>query len=386
MGVPLQKHRSALVEQGVNAYEPQSGVCHKMRPMHSVVDAGMDVRMISLSHAHHARASGYDRLTDYVHCTKINPLSSWSISQKVTARVLRPMIARSGVRWYHRDNLMSELSAARTWHAPGKRLYHFLYGENSYRYLGAMKSTGRKHPIVCTFHTPRDRFSQVVHSRRHLRRIDACVSLTGEMRDFFTDIVGPDRSFHVHHGIDTSFFTPAHAAKPSGDRIECLAVGSHMRDFDMLYAAARRLTRIAPETVFTVVAGKEDLSRFTALGNVQVLRNVSDADLLGLYRRATLFVLPVRSVTANNALLEAMSCALPVLSTDLPGVHDYVTPECARVIPAGDGEALAQKILELGEDSAARSAMSTASRERAMELDWSVIADRTVKIYQEICG
>lgn len=344
-----------------------------------------DVRMVVLRHAHHAQASGYDRLADYIQSTEIRPKLSLSLVERATARLSRPLIARSDVQWYHRAEFLAELRAAYSWHKPGERIYHFLYGENSYRYLGLLKRTGRHNPIVCTFHTPRRRFEEVVRTKKHLFGIDACIVLTREMQEYFSDVIGPDRVFFVPHGVDASHFSPA-APKPSSrkDVHECLAVGSHMRDFDALYSTATYLADRAPEVRLTIVAGKDDLGRFENLPNVSVRRQVPDAELLSIYRRASVFLLPVREVTANNALLEAMACGLPVVATDLPGVRDYVDDECARLVIPGSGVAMGEAVLAVLRDERVRGFMIRASRSRALQLDWTEIARQVIQVYERV--
>lgn len=357
---------------------------HAVAPVPVSVPA-TDVRMVVLRHAHHAQASGYDRLADYIQSTEIRPRQSWSFVERAAARLSRPLIARSEVQWYHRAEFMAELRAASSWHKPGSRIYHFLYGENSYRYLGLLNRTGRHNPIVCTFHTPRRRFEEVVRTKKHLFGVDACIVLTSEMQEYFSEIVGPDRVFHVPHGVDASHFSPA-ATSPGSrkDVHECLAVGSHMRDFDVLYSTATYLAERAPEVRLTIVAGKGGLGRFESLPNVSVRRQVPDAELLSIYRRSSVFLLPVREVTANNALLEAMACGLPVVATDLPGVRDYVDGECARLVIPGSGVDMGEAVLTVLRDECARGSMSRASRSRALQLDWTVIARQVIQVYERV--
>lgn len=344
--------------------------------------AALDIRLIVLRHAHHAGASGYDRLADYLPARRINPLRRRTLAQRAAGRLVRPLARRAALQWYHSDEVLAELRAAASWFRPGRRVYHFLYGENSYRYLGLLKRTGRRQPIVCTFHTPAERFGEVVRSRAHLSGLDACVALTTEMRDFFADLLGPERAVHIPHGVDTAHYRPA--PMPSGYRLEALAVGSHLRDFDALYEAARILAQRAPALRLTVVAGKERLASFARLPNVDLRHKVPDPELLGLYQRASVFLLPLRGVTANNALLEAIACGCPVVASDLPGVRDHIGPDCARLIAPASGEAMAEAVLDLLDDEPARQAMGTAARTRALALDWTRIAARMVRLYRTV--
>lgn len=75
--------------------------------------------IVTLRMSGHARASGYDRLQEFLDGSLIRPPEQWSLSQRALARGLRVMTQRSGSLWYQRANLISELSAARQWLGEG---------------------------------------------------------------------------------------------------------------------------------------------------------------------------------------------------------------------------------------------------------------------------
>ena len=137
------------------------------------------VRIISLRMRGHAQASGYDRLAYYLGYPVIEPVAVWTFRQRTVARTLRFLIQRSGSTWYHRDSLIGELHAAWEGLRYGAKLFHFLYGENSHRYLGTLKYLSRKTRIVCSYHTPPDKFCSLMRDRDHLRRLDAIITDQG---------------------------------------------------------------------------------------------------------------------------------------------------------------------------------------------------------------
>ena len=106
--------------------------------------------------------------------------------------------------------------------------------------------------------------------------------------------------------------------------------------------------------------------------------------LLREYRSADLFLLPLTDCTANNCLLEAMACGLPLVASDVGGVRDYATDESAALVPPGDGEAMADAVLGLCGDDERRAEMARAARRRALALDWDRVANSLLGVYEAV--
>lgn len=339
------------------------------------------VTLITLRMRGHAGASGYDRLQEFIDGDLIRLHEHWTMGRRIAVRVLRPMVRRSGSLWYQRANLVSELEAARQWLARKGQVFHYLYGENSYRYLGNMKSLRPGSAIVCTYHTPPERFGQVVTNREHIGRLDAVIVMSTVQRDVFSELLGPERVFFIPHGIDVDYYTPASQPRVRGDVFRCLFVGSHLRDIDTLAAAARVLSS-RKDIRFTVVTRPANLPKFEGLGNIDVRSNLDDHQLLSLYRESDLFVMPLLDSTANNSLLEAMACGMPMVTTDLQGIRDYADEECAVLAGKGDARVLSEAIEWLVRDDAARERMGRASRDRALAFRWETVAGHTRDVYR----
>lgn len=327
---------------------------------------------------HHATASGYDRLADYLDGTLISPISDWHFYQRAIARAGRFLIRRAGSCWYHRDAFMTELEATRKWMRRGGQVFHYLYGENSYRYLGNLKALGIRNRIVCTYHTPLDKFNQLITNKKPLARLDAVIVVSSVQQQIFTDIISPDKVHFIPHGIDTDFFRPAEN-RGRNDICKCLCVGSHLRDFDVLASAMGLLKHKTLE--LTVISSTDQRDKFKGFDNVILLSNVRDDQLLSIYQSSDIFIMPVTDCTANNALLEAMACGLPVVATDLPGIRDYVRESFAVLTAKGDARALADGIELLAGDDNKRGSMASASREHALNFAWEKVADQVKRLY-----
>jgi glycosyltransferase involved in cell wall biosynthesis len=349
--------------------------------------SAVDLQLITLRMSHHAAASGYHRLTDVLPAaTLITGTPPRSLPRRGAIKLLGALTARSGSQWYHRASLAGELTAAGRWLQTRRTLFHFLYGENSYRYLGRLKHVLRRDNwLVATYHTPSWRHRELVRDTDHIRRLDAAVVVSTSQIEFLADLVGRERVFYVPHGIDTGFFRPAPVRRAPG-RFRFVCVGHHLRDFDTLAAAADLLWEHDREAEIVVVAEPDQLGRLAGLPNVTNLTKLTDTQLRALYQKSDVLLLPLRDATANNALLEGMACGLPVISTELAGVRDYVSSDCCVLTGQGDAGALAAAALRARNGELNLTAMAAASRLAAERLCWPRVARAMQAVYATVTG
>jgi glycosyltransferase involved in cell wall biosynthesis len=95
------------------------------------------------------------------------------------------------------------------------------------------------------------------------------------------------------------------------------------------------------------------------------------------YRAASIFALPSRSEGMPNALMEAMSCGLPVIVSDAaPGLLDLVkNGQTGLVVPVEDPAALAKAIDLLASNRSLRKRLGDAARQRVSEYELSKVME-----------
>ena len=71
---------------------------------------------------------------------------------------------------------------------------------------------------------------------------------------------------------------------------------------------------------------------------------IGDDALRELYQRAYLLLLPLEHAGTCNALIEALACGLPVVTTDVGGVRDYGGGNVYPVTPNNDDDAMVHLI------------------------------------------
>jgi glycosyltransferase involved in cell wall biosynthesis len=233
---------------------------------------------------------------------------------------------------------------------------------------------------VATFHQPPELLDELLDPRV-VADLDLATVVSPTQAEWFRGILPDDRVEVVLYGVDADFFTPAprRTDDEPGARLRCVTVGHWLRDWNALRAVVERLTSDRG-VEFHVVTSRE--TGLGGLPNVVLHRNVSDDELRAIYRSADVAVLPLTGATANNALLEAIACGLPVVSTALPSVRAYVPNGEALLVEGNDADGLTAAILALRADPEARREMGRHARARAEVLSWHRISRRFMSIYE----
>jgi glycosyltransferase involved in cell wall biosynthesis len=194
-------------------------------------------------------------------------------------------------------------------------------------------------------------------------------------------------------GVDTARFAalPAPPAPP----VRVALVARMLRQKGVLDAvAAVRLLRARGLAVELLLAGGPDpdnpdslargtLDAFAGEPGIEWLGPVED--VRAVWRRAAICLLPsTYGEGLPRTLLEAASCARPMVATDIPGCREVVRPgDTGLLVPPHDVEALAAAIAELAQDPALRAAMGEAARAMIeRQFAEAVIVCETLSLYR----
>jgi len=292
-------------------------------------------------------------------------------------------VRRSAGHWYNSSALKQELQSIPDFFLKSNRIYHFLYGEDTYHYSSYLNPR-KSNRFVASYHTPPEKFLHINRGSRHLRALDALVIIAPNQEDLFKNLVAPEKVHLIPHGVDTGFFHPSDG--PMKKQKHCLFVGSHLRDVRMLREVIKALNKTEPEFFFTAVTFEANFKFFEGLAHVRAYSSISEVQLVDLYRTSDILLLPLIDGTANNTILEAMACGLPVITTDVGGIAMYLPKEAGLLLPAGDAQLMAQETRELMHDPARLAALSKAARQTAESFDWAVVAEKMRRVYQSIAA
>lgn len=332
---------------------------------------------------HHSPHSGYSRLAEY---------GANQLNGKVI-RVVKPLprsIVRERVLWrlakgtpgYDRSAMAAELNVA--WHmlTDQNHIYHFLYGETTYHYSGQLNNF-RNNRIVATFHQPPVGIQAAVQMDWHIRQLSAVVCVGTSQQEFFSGKIDPDRVFFVPLGIDTEYYTPPESFETRNPNL-CIFVGENYRDFPTLRGVIELVSYLRPETQFVGVMPRHSFQYIGTHPSLRLLSGISETEFLNLYRSAALMIMPVHDATANNAILESMSCGLPLVVSDVGSIRDYVNSECSALVKPHDSQYMAEAILDLLNEPRERLRMSEKCRAQAWKFSWDNVIKQLSCVYQKI--
>jgi len=205
----------------------------------------------------------------------------------------------------------------------------------------------------------------------------------GKEQQSFLESVTKAPTFHIKYGVDLNFFVPPYIPRPT-DGFRILFVGDWLRDFDTLTASMEIIWKAYPLVQLDCVIprkGRQSLAllRLARDSRVQWHAGVSPEKLRELYQRATLLFLPLIDAVANTAIVESLACGLPIVTSRVVGVGDYLPDGYAILCNPGDAMDHADAVIARLADARIAILAGNAGRAFAEEkLNWKAITAELV--------
>ncbi len=324
----------------------------------------------------HSQYSGYDLLADRLEDlgARVERPRAHSFAARLAAKIwleASGLSSRKLCRVYGARTFLDErrlrLSAA------GSSIVHFLSAENSFSFL-------RRANIVCTFHGTQRNHAASLVNREPLKAVRAAIALTPDMARYLLEMI--QDVVVIPYGVDPKAFAPASPSLKHPERLRLAVVGSFMRDFDALERVLAA-TADRKNLEFSILGPLEQTRRFIRFSHCRVLPRLPYPEYRALLQGSDALFLPLIDAAANTAILEAMACALPIVTNGGGGPAYYI----------GDGGWLYERtedVVELfKEPSFKEECLARGAKARARALDkfsWDKIVPQVLELYGRLAG
>jgi len=110
---------------------------------------------------------------------------------------------------------------------------------------------------------------------------------------------------------------------------------------------------------------------------------ISESDLVFLYNSSIVFLYPSMYEGFGIPILEAMSCGVPVITSNRTSIPE-ITGDCALLINPDDRDDIKKTLIRLLSDTNMRDELIKRGVKRAKEFSWKKMAKETIEIYKGI--
>jgi phosphatidyl-myo-inositol alpha-mannosyltransferase len=254
-------------------------------------------------------------------------------------------------------------------------------------------------PVVATFHVYRERGHRLYAAARPMlnalmRRISCRIAVSDAARRTIAAYF-PGSYEIVPNGIDVAHFQEPRA------RPAAFGAGFHhilfvgriepRKGLGHLILAMPRVHQRVPAARLIVVGDGPDRGRLEALAravgaDAQFVGRIDDDELPAFFQASEVVCAPaLGGESFGLVLLEAMASARPVVASAIDGFTELVgAVDCARLVPPGNDNALADALAALMGDETARQELGGRGAARAEEYDWTRVAAKLEAIYLDV--
>jgi len=205
----------------------------------------------------------------------------------------------------------------------------------------------------------------------------------------------PAKACVIRPAVDPEFFyaAPKEHARKAGFLVVTTGSLIWRKGYEYALLAIRRLVDRGVDVHFEIIGDGPERERvlytiddLDLKGRVQLVGRLAPEQVRVHLQRADVFLLSSLSEGISNAVLEAMACGLPVVTTDCGGMREAVTDGVEGfVVPVRDPDCLAAALFRLAQHPHLRETMGQAARERILkEFTLKQQAEKFLHLYQNL--
>jgi phosphatidylinositol alpha-mannosyltransferase len=226
------------------------------------------------------------------------------------------------------------------------------------------------------------------------QKLDGRIAVSEPAKRFVSKYFPGDYQI-IPHGIDTERFSPKvpPIERFKDGKINILFVSrlDKRKGIGYLLQAYQMVKKKMPDTRLIIVGPgrkQKDYQKWTEeqnLKDVVFTGHVLEDDLPRYYQTGDIFCAPaIGKESFGIILLEAMASGKPIIASNIEGYANVVSHQLdGLLVPPQDNSALAEAILFLIAHQEIAQQMAHRGREKAEQLSWENIAQRTLDYYLE---
>lgn len=192
--------------------------------------------------------------------------------------------------------------------------------------------------------------------------------------------INPKKIYYVPNYINTELFKPMKIEKEN--RIYCVAKLEKQKNLENLIAAVRGLD------INLLIIGNGSLNsqlRKNLPDNVKIIERVPNEKLPEEINKSKLFILPSNFEGCPKALLEAMSCQVPVITTNVSGIKEIVKHKENGYLCETTEESIREAIKDLLNNPSLQLEIAGNARETILDnFSLDELLKREIEIYDKI--
>jgi glycosyltransferase involved in cell wall biosynthesis len=333
----------------------------------------------------------YGRIVDYVKAVQPE-VSDTGVNYSAIDRIIgRAYAFISGNSW-RRDNVFSSAEVRYLLCALNRAkagdIHHILFFDTHYPLFKRWVKSPKN--IIATIHHPQGRaFPYLMEDC--LKRLSSAIVMYSEGVEYFEQYVGKGRVKFIHYGVDTKFFCPRPVSNLEPRTSHLLYTGQNGRNLSMLKRVIPKLAESHKDIYFDIlVPARIRLNELRELDNQPRIAwhaGLSENAVRELYQNSYLLLMPMTDSGVNTAIVEAMACGLPIVTTGVGGVRDYGGGSIYPIVKNDDDDAMIDLVEQYLAKPDWRNEVGRKCREFAEEnLSWPVIAEKHLEAYRDLAS
>ena len=197
--------------------------------------------------------------------------------------------------------------------------------------------------------------------------------------------VPPERIRVIHPGVDSAGHSPLAGSRSATPAFLYLGRLKRYKGVEVAIRALGVARRTRSDLILDIAGTGDDRPRLERVARelgldtaVRFHGFVSESDKLRLLRGAWANLFPSPKEGWGITIIEAAACGTPSLASDSPGLRDSVRHgETGYLVPHGDENALAARMLELAGNAVLVETLGAKGRRFAETLTWESAAEQT---------